>query len=76
MVFLFPLIAVAADGIWDIMNPELICVPTENPNITHPVRCMTLVKNRLWLGMGPFLAFLEVDSLIREVMIVLVLVSV
>ena len=63
----------ATAGIWDILNPELITVPTPDPDITHPIRCLTLVNNRLWIGTGPFLAFLEMDSLFHEVLIVYIM---
>lgn len=64
------MLAVASAGIWDILNPELITVPTPDPDVTHPIRCLVLVRNRLWVGTGPFLAFLEMDSLSHEVRIV------
>ena len=69
--YFFSLLAVATTGTWDILNPELITVPNPGPDMTHPIRCLTLVKNRLWIGTGPFLAFVEMDSLVREVWIVM-----
>ena len=64
------MLAMATTGIWDVLNPELITVPTPDPNITHPICCLVLVKNRLWIGTGPFLAFMEMDSLFHEVITV------
>ena len=53
---------------WDIDNPDEITLPSFNPNEVSDVRCITCVKDRLWVGAGQSIFFLNAENPnIREV---------
>ena len=52
---------------WDIENPEIVSLPSFDPNIQNDVRCIAGVKDRVWIGAGPSIFFLSAENLQREV---------
>lgn len=54
---------------WDIDNPERITLPCANPNERHDVKCIAAVGDRIWVGAGPSIFFLNAEMpSIREVL--------
>ena len=53
---------------WDIDNPERITLPCANPNEHHDIRCIACVGDRIWVGAGPSIFFLNAENpAMREV---------
>ena len=52
---------------WDIENPEVVNLPSSNPEVQNDVRCIAAVKDRVWVGAGPSIFFLSAENLQREV---------
>ena len=48
-------------NVWDIDNPEKITLPCANPNEQHDIMCMTCVEDRIWVGTGPSIFFLNAE---------------
>ena len=52
---------------WDIDNPVPVDLPSSLPEETFPVSCVTVVKDKVWVGAGPHLYLLENDAFNRTV---------
>ncbi len=53
---------------WDIENPERISLPNPIPDEYHDVRTIACVADRIWVGAGPSIFFLNAeDPIMREV---------
>ncbi len=57
----------AVSGAWDIDNPEKILLPSSDPNEYYDVKCMAGVGDRIWVGVGPSIFFLDAETHSREV---------
>ncbi len=47
---------------WDVDNPERISLPSPNPNEVCEVQCMAGVGDRIWVGAGPSIFFLDAEA--------------
>lgn len=53
-------------GSWDIENPERITLPSSDPSEYYDVKCLVGVGDRLWVGTGPSIFFLDTETYTRE----------
>ncbi len=59
---------------WDVENPERISLPSPNINEVYEVQCIAAVSDRIWVGAGPSIFFLDVElPASREVELLLLL---
>ena len=59
---------VVTDRIWNIDNPDIISLPSANPDETHAIKFISCINDRIWVGCGPSIIFLNTkDPSIHEV---------